>query len=125
MISYRLDLVINLIDTTTGLVVDENNARFFKNGQPLTLEHREEGIYILLNSKRDDFTLVCDVYGYEVHNAEIHYDELDENIPLYTAYLLPLDDTSKGESVLSYRDRIPNLKEIEAIILKNPRAAAN
>lgn len=125
IISYRLDLVISLIDTTTGRLVEERNARFYKDGELLKPEHREEGLYILLNTGRENFTLSAEVTGYEMYHGQVNYEELDENQPFYTVYLLPKEDTRTGEPVLSYQDRIPKLEVLEAITLLKPRCAAS
>jgi hypothetical protein len=98
---------------------------FYKDGVLLSPEHREEGMFLLLNSGREDFELEADVAGYERYHGYVHYQDLDEHLPVYAVYLLPRLDLRKGEPVLSYEDRIPGLEALEAITLMRPSCAAN
>lgn len=125
VISYRLDLVINLVDTTTGKVVEERNVLFYKDGIQLRPEHREEGSYLLLNTGRDDFELVVEISGYETYHGFVRYSALDERMPVYAVYLIPKDTLKRGEPVISYTDRIPGLEAMEAITLLRANCAAN
>lgn len=124
-ISYRLDLAISLVDATTGMVVDERNALFYRNGELLTPEHREEGLYLLLNIGRENFELRAEVFGFRDFQGTVDYSLLNARTPLFTIYLIPDLGTKRGEPVLYYRDQVPGLDAIEAIALFRPRAAAN
>ena len=125
MIIHRLDLAVSLIDTTTGLVVEERDARFFKDGAALFPQHREEGLFLFLNIGREDFLLEAEISGYEVFREQIRYEALDENRPFYTIYLIPERNLRKGEAVLSLEGKIPQLMAIEAISLLRAHCAAN
>lgn len=124
-ISYRLDLVINLIDTTTGTIVNEVETSFLKGEMPLSPVPRDEGIYILMNTDRQDFDLTVKVKGYEDYRTRVAYETLDERVPLLTAYLIPKPNNRIGVDPLFYRDRIPKLEAIEAITLFKPSCFIN
>ena len=124
-ISYRLDLLINLIDTTTGRAVTDSNVLFYKDGEALLPEARGDGLFLLLNTGRNDFELSVKVYGYEDYHGYVKYETLSEREPIYAVYLNPVDDPWIGEAVLSYRGRIPKLEAIEAVTLFKARCAAS
>ena len=54
VIHQKLDLLIRLIDTTTGAVVEEKNVRFFKDGEAVRPIRRGSGNYVFLNTGRKD-----------------------------------------------------------------------
>lgn len=124
-ISYRLDLVINLIDTTTGAVVNEAYTSFLQGDKPLMPAPRDEGVYILMNTDRQDFDLTVNVRGYETYRTRVVYESLDKRLPLLTAYLIPKATGWVGAEPLFYRDRIPKLEAIEAITLFKPSCFIN
>ncbi len=117
VIHARLDLVIYLYDTTTGAGVDERNVRFYRNGIPFFPDRREEGLYVCINTGRDDFDLGIKVYGYEPYDIPIRYDGLDERVPTCEAFLLPTERIINCERVLSFSGFLSGLTQIEAVNL--------
>lgn len=101
VINHRLDLVIRLIDASTGRPVDERNCSFARNGEPFRMTDKGGGVYFLINAGREDFELLIDIYGYEAKKVFINYGELNERLPEKIIWLLPeralsLDGTLKG-----------------------------
>ncbi len=121
----RLDLLIRIIDTTTGAYVEERNIVFKRDGIPVRPEPRNPGTYIFINTGREDFLMQIEVFGYEVYKKEVRYEELDERLPECDVFLMPSESMSKGEQVLSYSGTLPFLKTIEAVCLGRPVCFAN
>ncbi|MCR5409846.1 MAG: hypothetical protein K6E90_02580 [Lachnospiraceae bacterium] len=121
----KLDLLVRLIDTTTGAQVNERNIVFKRNGIPVIPEPRDPGTYIFINTGREDFLMRIEVYGYEVYESEVRYEELDVRIPECDVFLMPSESMSRGENVLSFSGTLPFLKKIEAICLNRPICLAN
>ena len=115
VISAKLDLLIRLVDTTTGAAVNERNVVFMRNGQPFRPDGRGEGIYLMINTGREDFLMQIRVYGYEDMSLKISYAELDERLPEVYVFLIPSEDTLRGGGVLSFSGILPFLEAIEAV----------
>ncbi len=125
MFGSKLDLLIRLFDTTTGATVGEKTIRFARNGIPVKPEPRDPGTYLFINTGREDFLMRIEVSGYEIYEAEVRYEELDDRIPECDVFLMPSENTSKGEKVLSFSGTLPFLKKIEAICLTKPICGTN
>jgi len=101
IIKHKLDLVIRLIDATTGRPVDERNTSFSRDGKSFRFMEKGGGVYFLINGGRDNFELSLNVYGYEAKKVMIDFDELDDNLPEKLIWLIPknalsLEGTLKG-----------------------------
>jgi hypothetical protein len=117
VISARLDLLVRLFDTTTGASVDERSVYFMRNGIPVRPESRGVGIYVFINTGREDFLMQIKVYGYEDYEKRVIYEELDERLPVCNVFLMPSESTSLGRDILSFSGTLPFLTEIEAVNL--------
>ena len=115
VIHNKLDLVISLVDTTTGAPIEERNVKFQKDGKIIRPEVRGSGLYLLINTGRDDGLIRIDVAGYENWETHLTYGNLDENVPTCTAFLIPSENCSHGEKVLSFSGTIPSLESVEAV----------
>ena len=125
VLNSRLDLLIRLTDTTTGAIVDERNVLFLRNGLRVKPESRGTGIFIFINTGREDFLMHLEVYGYEPYEIEVHYSELDERLPVLNIFLMPSESMFKGEGLLSFSGTLPFLKKIEAVNLNKPVCICN
>ena len=121
----KLDLLVRLIDTTTGAQVTERNVVFKRNGIPVNPDPREPGTYLFINTGREDFLMRIETFGYEVYETRVRYEELDVRLPECDVFLMPSESMSKGEQVLSYSGTLPFLKTIEAVCLGRPVCFAN
>lgn len=119
-IRYRLDLLIRLIDTTTGLTVTERDVQFRRDGRTVTPIPRGNGNFVFLNTGREDTTLEIRVYDYETASVMIRYEELDEFLPIQDVFLIPSENTARGEAILSLTGQLPDLMSIEAVRLGKP-----
>ena len=57
VISFQLDLLVRLIDTTTGAELEEQNVRFYRDEKQVRPVPRGSGNYVFMNCGREDGTL--------------------------------------------------------------------
>lgn len=116
-IHHRLDLVLQLVDTTTGNAVEEQDVRFFTDGRQCRPIPRGGGNFVFINTGRRDLTLTLKVFGYEDAVVDVRYEKLDEVVPLMQVFLIPSERLAKGENLCSLIGKLQGLEEIEAISL--------
>ena len=116
-IHHRLDLVLQLIDTTTGTPVEEQDVRFFTEGRQCWPIPRGGGNFVFINTGRSDSTLTLKVFGYEDAVVNVQYEKLDQVVPLLQVFLIPSENLAKGERLCSLTGRLQGLEEIEAVSL--------
>ena len=116
-IHHRLDLVLQLVDTTTGNAVGEQDVRFFIEGSQCWPIPRGGGNFVFINTGRSDCTLTLKVFGYEDALVKVHYEKLDQVVPLLQVFLIPSEKLAKGERLCSLTGTLQGLEEIEAVSL--------
>ena len=89
-ISYKLDLIVVLLDTTTGRVIEERQVLFHCGNQLLSLHASQAGMYILTNKGRNDKKILVEAKGYEPIEVSVCYDGLDAQYPLIEVPLIPV-----------------------------------
>jgi hypothetical protein len=115
VIRCRLDLLLRLVDTTTGLSSDENDARFYLDGNRLSVHFRGEGCYILMDSGRENGLMRIEVYGYEPYEVKVDYETLDPILPTIDVFLIPSENNHRGESLITLEGRLSGLSAVETI----------
>ncbi len=125
VIRARLDLLIRLVDTTTGAIVDERNVLFMRDGEPLKPEFRGNGTYLFINTGREDFLMLIRVYGFEDYLCRVCYEDLDPATPEMNVFLMPSENVFRGEELLSLSGTLPFLTKIEAVNLLRPVCICN
>lgn len=125
VIHHKLDLVIRLIDTTNGYEVEERDVRFWKNKEEVRPIPRGSGNYIFLNDGRENCDLEVKVYGYDKSAVSIRYEELDNQIPMKEVYLIPSENTRKGQPVITFSGKLPGLESIQAVNLRSTGLCIN
>lgn len=115
-IHYQLDLALRLIDTVTGRVITEKNVQFLGLSSEKKAIPRGGGLYLFLNTGREDFDFEIHVYGYEPQQIRITYPRKEEWLPIREVYLLPLDNPIL-ERTLTLRGMLSGIEEIEAVSL--------
>ena len=115
VIRFRLDLLVRLIDTTTGGSVEERNVRFFRDGKVVRPATRGGGNYVFLNCGREDFELEIRVYGYDPFRMSVRYETLEDAMPVIEAFLIPSENGSGGYPVLGLSGRLPGIQSIQAV----------
>ena len=116
-IRHRLDLVIQLVDTTTGNSVEEQDVRFFIEDRQCWPIPRGGGNFVFINTGRSDCTLTLKAFGYEDVQISVQYEKLDDVMPLLQVFLIPSEKLAKGERLCSLTGRLQGLEEIEAVSL--------
>ena len=117
VIRAKLDLVVYLIDTTTGRIVGTRDVEFFSGLQRLRPESRGDGTYVFLNTGREDHPMRIRVKGYDDYEVDIRYSELDQRVPAHTAFLMPSENVLVGGQVISFSGTVSGLKSLEGIRL--------
>ena len=115
VIRAKLDLLITLKDSTTGFAVDERNVRFIRDGEAVAASARGEGSYVFINVGRENCLMQVIVYGYEPQTVWVDYEELDKVLPSIDVFLIPSENTSKGEALITLKGRLSGLEKLEAI----------
>lgn len=121
VIRHKLDLVIMLIDTTTGTEIQERKVRFKKGADYVNPFSRGDGSYVFINSGREDFDLQVEVYGYEKMTVPVRYEELNEKTPVKEVFLIPSENNRAGERVLTYSGNLSGLQAVDAVLLGQAR----
>ncbi len=119
LIHHSISLVLRLIDSITGLPIEERDVRFLLPSDKKSPIAKGEGVYLFVNVGREDFELEIHIYGYESKKAKIFYDTLDEQVPIQELYFLPKDYPAGRNNVLSLRGKMLGITEIEAVSLND------
>ncbi len=122
VITAKLSLAVRLIDTTTGRELTENDVRFLKDGRFIHPIRKGNGLYVFVNSSREDFPMQIDAHGYDPCDIEVDFDALDPRLPMADIFLMPSEKNRVGGSVLSISGTLSKLEYIEAVRLDSPIA---
>ena len=113
-IRHKLDFALHLVNTVTGRVIEEYNARFITKYPGVKAIPKQGGMYLFLNMVREDFEMEIHVYGYESKKIQIKFSDHQEKMLIREVYLLPLDTPIK-EDILTLRGQLSGIEEIEAV----------
>lgn len=119
-IHYKLDLIVRLVDTTTGRKIEQRQVIFKSEDQILPFLRRDDGLYVLLNRGRNDMDLDISVVGYLPIRLRICYAELSETFPEVEAPMIPEVSTTGFVDMLTLEGHCPGITSIEAVSLKKP-----
>ena len=118
IVHHRLDLILRLIDSTTGREITDRRCQMIINPDRMIKPVvRGNGTYLFLEIGRTDFEIDIHVYGYESKKEKVVFENLDENMPIKEVYLLPKAETAREDNILTLRGKLPGIKEIEAVSL--------
>lgn len=118
-ISYKLDLVIQLLDTTTGQTVGERQVLFYRDGQLLPMHLTSDGLYILMNHGRHDMKLLAKVKGYEPAEIFVCYDTLDSRYPIVEVPLIPIIRPYGYTDLCELSGTMEGIEELAAVSFNN------
>ena len=120
IVRHRLDLVLRLIDSTTGYAIPERKIQMVmrpdKHVKPIV---RDDGTYLFIGIGRTDFEIDIHVYGYESKTEKVMFEDLDENMPIKEVYLLPKAISTREDNLLTLRGTLSGIEEVEAISLSS------
>jgi len=120
IIRVRMDLLLRLIDTTTGISVDEVNVQFTRDGEEIKAIYKGDGNFIFINSGRDNCLMHVRAFGYEETDIYVDYEQLNENSPELNVFLIPSESTVRRGPVIGISGSLPSLKSVDAINLMRP-----
>lgn len=116
-IHYRLDLIVLLLDTTTGLPIYQKEVMFKTGSQILPMLERDQGTYILLNYGRKDMELEINVKGYLQEKISVKYEQLSTQYPTVEVPLIPNTKVSGYHDICELEGYLPGIEDIAAISL--------
>ncbi len=122
-IHYKLDLIVRLMDTTTGKSVRQRQVIFKTAEQVLPFQQRDEGVYVLMNRGRNDMVLEISATGYLPIELRVNYQELSETFPEVEAPLIPEISPKGFVEMLTFEGHCPGLTSIAAVSLKKSYGA--
>jgi len=117
VIRCRLDLLVRLIDTTTGAEIEERNVQFFRDHKPVQPVPRGNGNYVFLNCGREDGSLDIKVWGFDPCQVSVEYEKLDSQVPVLEAFLIPSESAASLSPVITYSGKLPCLESVQAVNL--------
>lgn len=114
-IHYRLDLLVRVMDATTGRPVEDSSIRFYKDDKLVSVFGRGEGCYIFLNSGRENHLMRIEVYGFETRTMAVDYEKLEPQLPSVDVFLIPSERLRRGAELRILRGRLSGLETVEAL----------
>jgi hypothetical protein len=115
VVRHRLDLLVRLIDTTTGGAVSEKDTAFYFSGRrtfPLT---KEQGVYVFCGTGRMDFELTVNVFGFEDKKLAVVYENLDGALPELELHMIPNKHSKSVQPYLTLEGYRPGLVSVDAV----------
>lgn len=122
VIHHRLDLLLKLIDTTTGYEIEERDVHFYEDEKEIFPLFRGGGTYVFINFERTDRVFRIKAYGFEPAETEICYETIDSCIPIKEVFLIPSENMVKLQPVLTFSGKLPGISSIEAVCLEPSNA---
>ncbi len=116
IIHHRLDLVLRLLDSVTGRMIEERNVVFLPRTPGIQPLPRGAGVFLFLNTRKEDFDMEIRVQGYEPQEVRVILSEEGSQPKTQEVYLLPLDNPVL-DNILTLRGNLPGIEEIEAVSL--------
>jgi len=122
-IAYKLDLILRLVDTTTGRAIPEKQTAFLENGCIVPFLERDTGVYILLNRGRADTRFQVEVKGFMPREVSVCYSRLSEQFPEMEVPMIPQVRAHGFVDLLTLEGCLPGLEQLSAISLSAPVAS--
>lgn len=117
VICFKLDLLVRLIDTTTGVELEERNVRFYKGKKQVLPIPRGSGNYVFMNCGREDGELEIMAHGYEPCQVAVEYKKLDRQLPVKEVFLIPSESTAGLQPIITFSGQLPGLESVQAVNL--------
>jgi len=114
-IRHRLDLVVRLLDATTGKSVNERDVNFFEGDKRIPIVIKSDGMIIILNTDRVNTVLSVKVRGYETASIIVEYGESKQTFQERDLYLIPEGNGYQRDSFLTICGEMEGIELIDAI----------
>lgn len=115
LITHRLDLLLRLLDTSTGNDVSISEVSLFREGKPLHAVEKEKGYMIFPDLGRENFTLELRSRLFEPVLVPVRFEELDEKTPTLELQLIPSETSVVPSRPLSLSGKLPGISELTAV----------
>lgn len=112
---HRLDLVLRLIDTTSGRNVSSAGACVAVDGVPVPFGRKEGGMLIFQNLGKRHFHLRTAPLGWEPMETEVDLDALPKGLPLLELHLIPQRNQAGAAEFLCLEGRLPGIESLSAV----------
>lgn len=116
-VRHQLDLIVRLLDTTTGRNISERNVCFVCDDALIPFVYKGGGVYILIDSGKRDATYTIRVFGYEEETISVEYGESEKKIQSREVSLIPKVTAYSYAEVLTMSGHLEGLEELSAIRL--------
>ena len=123
-ISYSVDLIIRLIDTTTGYAVTERQVIFTEDGNPVAFLGKENGVYVGMNMGKTDRELRVKVKGYLETDFSVVYADIAGRYPEVLVYLIPEIPTYGFTNILEIKGNLLGIESVDAVSVTDPYGKA-
>jgi hypothetical protein len=117
IIQYTLDLVLRLVDTTSGSLVAAQNLAAESGGKPLSFTHTEDGQLLFVNIGREDFSLTVRAKGYEEKIIDVRFGDLDKNPPALEIQMIPDESYRRNFQLKTISGTLRGITEVDAVKL--------
>ncbi len=122
LISYSLDLIVHLVDTTTGDPVTEHQVMFYHDSRLVTYVRKGDGLYVGMNMGKKDRELTVRVKGYLEAVTELCYEKLSGRYPEIFINLIPEMPAYGYVDLLELKGNLAGISSIDAVSMTDPHA---
>lgn len=122
-IHYQLNLVLRLVDTTTGRRIKERQVVFKSQNKLLKLQRKDDGVYILMNYPGGELNLEISAEGFLPMQIKICLEELSQKLPEVEVPLIPVTDRNQFVDYLTLEGKKPGITSVSAVSIKNQHGA--
>lgn len=113
-IRHRLDLLLRLIDTTSGAPVFNRDVGILLGGKPF-LPIYKDGCYLFLSIGRETVELTVSAAGFEPRRRIVRWEELDEMLPAMELHLIPNRSYRSEEPLFTLEGSLPGIADLTAV----------
>lgn len=115
VILYQLDLLIRLIDTTSGMQITERKITLYNNGNQVDFLYKGEGLCALINIGRKPFALKAQVNGFEDRTVWVDYQTLDMRLPVLEIPMIPRNSRPESGRLYTVKGCLKGITALEGI----------
>lgn len=119
VIRYRLSLLVCLIDTTSGMPVQEQEITLFYNGCQIRFLYKGNGMCALINTGEEPFLLLARVKGFEDREVWVEEEALKKNPPIWKLHLVPGSNYPGFVRFYSIRGCLKGITRLEGVSCEN------
>lgn len=117
IITHKVQLLIQLVDTLTGQPVTEDDVSFFCDHKRIPLLSKGQGLYILLNIDKTEFSFTVKAYGYEKREYQISLEEQEAEPSIFYVYCIPAKNYRGLLQYYTVQGNMPGIQSIDGICL--------